>query len=170
MATVTAPILLDSTGQQIVSKLQSIAENVKPTADEIKRTSSNNQTVEAELVSLNSKIVNIGTQTTDQTGTVSVPSGVRTKIAEKTLPAGRYIVIRGIDWGQNATGRRTINRSDSSARHNYITQMAVTGDDTVMQMITTESFDTDTTLEIWGLQDSGSALTAYPYWYIMRIK
>lgn len=56
MATVTAPIILDSTGQQIVTKLQSIADNVKPTADEIKRTSSNNQTVEAALVSLNSQL------------------------------------------------------------------------------------------------------------------
>lgn len=128
-----------------------------------------NTSVQDQLDTLNSNIAKIGIQTADQTGTVSVPSGVRTKIAEKTLNAGRYVIVRGIDWSQNATGRRTINRSDSSARHNYLTQMAVTGDDTVMQMITTESFDTDTTLEIWGLQDSGSALTAYPYWYIMQI-
>lgn len=145
----------------------------KPTTSErldVLKINANWDKIDAGVSELNSNIVNIGTQTTDQTGTVSVPSGVRTKVAEKTLPAGKYIVVRGIDWGQNATGRRTINRADSSARHNYVTQMAVTGDDTVVQMITTESFDTDTTLEIWGLQDSGSSLTAYPYWYIMRIK
>lgn len=56
MAQVTAPVILDSTGQQIVTALNNLSNNVKPTADQIKRTSSNNQTVEAALVSLNSKI------------------------------------------------------------------------------------------------------------------
>lgn len=57
MAQVTAPVILDSTGQQIVTALNNLSNNVKPTADQIKRTSSNNQTVEAALVSLNSQKV-----------------------------------------------------------------------------------------------------------------
>lgn len=57
MAQVTAPVILDSTGQQIVTALQNLNNNVKPTADEIKRTSSNNQTVEAALTTLNSQII-----------------------------------------------------------------------------------------------------------------
>ena len=57
MAQVTEPVILDSTGQQIVTALNNLGDKVKPTADQIKRTSSNNQTVEAELVSLNSKLI-----------------------------------------------------------------------------------------------------------------
>lgn len=145
----------------------------KPTTSErldVLKINANWDAIDSGVSALNSQITNVGVMTADQTGTISVPTGVRTKVAEKTLAAGRYIVVRGIDWAQNATGRRTVNRSDSSARHNYISQMAVTGDDTVMQMVSVEGFETETTLEIWGLQDSGSALTAYPYWYIMRIK
>lgn len=56
MAQVTAPVILDSTGQQIVTALNNLSNNVKPTADQIKRTSSNNQTVEAAIVSLNSQL------------------------------------------------------------------------------------------------------------------
>jgi hypothetical protein len=49
MAQVTEPVILDSTGQQIVTALNNLSNKVKPTADQIKRTSSNNQTVEAAL-------------------------------------------------------------------------------------------------------------------------
>lgn len=99
-----------------------------------------------------------------------MPSGVRTKITELTLSSGVYVIVRGLDWAQNATGRRTINRADSAARNMYVTQAAVSGDDTVMQMVTTEVLDSTTTIEIWGFQDSGANLTAYPYWYIVRLK
>ena len=59
MAQVTSPILLDSTGQQIVTKLQTIADNVKPTADEIKMTSLDATTVKAKIDSLNSQLVTV---------------------------------------------------------------------------------------------------------------
>lgn len=112
----------------------------------------------------------LGSRTTDSNGNKSVPSGTRTKISERTISAGTYLIVRGLDWSPNSTGRRCIYKADGTARQYYISQNAVDGDDTIQQIVDIEAFSTSTTISIWGLQTSGASLTAYPYWDIVRLK
>lgn len=148
------------TPDQIDQEFESVEQEIGALSSQTDNLSTNLSTLKSAL----------GSHTTDNTGTISVPSGVRTKISEITLSAGTYLIVRGLDWAQNATGRRCLCRLDGSARHYYVSQNAVNGDDTIQQFVDIESFTSSTKVAIWGVQTSGAALTAYPYWDIVRLK
>ena len=56
MAQVTSPVILDSTGQQIVQALNNLNNNVKPTAAQIPMSGSDSTSVKSAIDSLNSQL------------------------------------------------------------------------------------------------------------------
>ena len=117
-----------------------------------------------------SGIGNIITGTT--TGTVSCANNTVTEVGSITLDIGRYLIIACIDWATNATGFRQVSFGNSinPARSSATTTSACNGKETYNQTLQFLTVVSDSTVvKVYGWQDSGSSLNAFPYIYAMKI-
>lgn len=122
--------------------------------------------LQGEVDALNSNF------TSEASGSTSVPNVTRTLLLTKAIPStGLYLIVRGIDWDNNATGVRGLySDSSGSARISYVSQQAANGLDTVQQMVTLEQHSSGDNVYVYGIQSSGSALSAYPYLFFVKLK
>ena len=114
---------------------------------------------------------NIGTVYTGSGSVSSVATGTYTDVLSVSLPAGTYIVIRGCDFGANATGIRRVGSNSGSGRYDFANANAVpNGVDTVVQHIQHITVSSQTEIKCTVYQSSGSSLNIWPYMYAIRIK
>lgn len=105
-------------------------------------------------------------------GTVSCANNTVTEVGSITLDIGRYLIIACIDWGTNATGFRQVSFGNSinPARNGATTTSACSGKETYNQVLEFLAVTNDNTVvNVYGWQDSGSSLNAFPYIYAMKI-
>ena len=120
--------------------------------------------------SVNQKVVSKSTEIADK----SVPNDTNTLIGSFQLAAGDYMIIITGSWAQNATGYRDISLCDSNgtqlnlASRNIV--QAVNGAVTRHQLPIAYNTTSQTTLYVYGKQNSGSALTVSTRYAIIRIK
>lgn len=115
---------------------------------------------------------------TNQSSTVtdvSVATSTDTEIKAISLTKGDYIIILSAVWASNATGRRNIWASESSAgtRINYacdVNMMAVNGAATRQQLTFFYKATADKTIHFCAFQNSGSSLTLTPRYSIIKLK
>lgn len=113
---------------------------------------------------------NIGTVYTGTGSVSSVANSAYTEVLSVSVPAGKYIVIRGCDFGANATGVRRVGANNGSGRTDFVTGNAVPGGvDTVIQHIQYVSVSSQTELKCVVLQSSGASLNIWPYMYAVRL-
>ena len=112
---------------------------------------------------LNEKVTAIGTMTSVSPSAVSVPTGTTTKVAELAVTAGKYIVIRSLNFAANANGVRILSAANTAApgRDKGVTISATEVNDFYMQHV--EFVDTSgETLNLYAYQNSGSTLQCWP--------
>lgn len=107
---------------------------------------------------------------------VTVPSSTATEIGGINLEdEGHYLIILSARWASNATGRRHIWFSESSAgaRLNFGAEMncdAVNGTQTFQQLTLVYRADAAKTVHFVAWQNSGSDLLMNPRYSVIRIK
>lgn len=107
-------------------------------------------------------------------GSVSCPNETITEIGSITLNKGVYVLVACCDWGSNSSGYRQVGVSTNinGARNDISTTMACNGTnkETYVQFIKVLNIETDnTTTKVYGAQNSGSTLSAFPYIYAVRL-
>ena len=142
-----------------------------PTAPTPADGTSDRQIATAEFVynTIRSNVGNVFSGTT--TGSVSVPNNTATVIGSITLTKGAWMIIACCDWAGNGNGYRQIAISSAvdPARSNAATTpSAGASKDTYQQFVKVLSTDGET-VNIYARQNSGSAITAYPYIYAIRL-
>lgn len=131
---------------------------------------------EGGLNSLGNKIANIGGiyYGDKNSGSVSVSNSTTTVVSTISLPAGVHLLVACIDWEANGNGYRQIATKSNSnpARNEAVTTlpMSATNKQTYQQLIEIISLNSASSIDVYGYQTSGSALSAYPYVYAVRIK
>ena len=107
-------------------------------------------------------------------GSVSCANETNTEIGSITLNKGIYILVACCDWGSNSSGYRQVGVSTNinGARNDISTTMACNGTnkETYVQFIKVLNIETDnTTTKVYGAQNSGGTLSAFPYIYAVRL-
>lgn len=98
-----------------------------------------------------------------------------TKLITVTVPAGRYIVEYGALFSTNGNGYRVvcITKADSAPDNYprvYVERVnAISGILTSISKSALFVLSEQTTLYLWGAQNSGSTLTVYPYIQALEI-
>ena len=140
------------------------APNLNPTASDIEYSSG---------VTVKQAIDGIGNIISGTiSGTVSCANNTVTEVGSITLNIGRYLIIACIDWGTNATGFRQVSFGNSinPARNGATTTSACNGKETYNQVLEFLTVVSDSTVvKVYGWQDSGGSLNAFPYIYAMKI-
>lgn len=134
--------------------------------------SSSNLTADAlgGLNALYNQVSDIGT-TYGGTGDVSsAPSGVHTKVLSAIIPAGSYIIIRGCDFNAHTTGIRRVGSSTGAGRTDFVQTNAASEGDTVVQHIVNMTVQSETTIDCWVLQTSGTNMNIWPYMVAIKLK
>lgn len=111
------------------------------------------------------------------TGSVLCANNTPTQVGTITLDKGNYMVIGCIDWQSNTNGERqacisTANTSTiDPARQSATTINACSGtkEAYVQTMQFLEIANDNTTIYLFGWQNSGSSLNAYPYIRAMKV-
>jgi len=110
------------------------------------------------------KYITIGTATK-----VSLPNNTGTLLATMTVPsAGKYLIIGSCAFSANSTGIRRLVFSSTSGsttddRYNAVSQNAVDGETTIMQVTTVITFaSAGQNWYLNGFQNSDSTLTCFP--------
>lgn len=112
----------------------------------------------------------IGTVYTGTGDVTSIANATNTDVLSVTLPAGTYVVVRGCDFNSNATGVRRVAKDNSSARNAFVNANAVNGFDTVIQHTEIITLSAQTEIKCNVYQNSGAAMSIWPYMYAVRIK
>lgn len=116
MATVTSPIILDSTGQDIVTKLNTISTSLNKTASDIPYDV--NQTIKGKIDSIPVLQYEDITGTTDANGYIIVSSSVATVdnfISAFVLEPRRQVVTWWVtDVGDTRVILKVLSRSDNT--------------------------------------------------------
>ena len=112
--------------------------------------------------------VNFSRYTSFDSKAVASGTSAYTKIGSITVPAGKGIVQAGVSFPSNATGQRRVLISDASSspsltRNSAVTQMAVNGVNTNMQVNMLTDTASSTTLYLYAMQNSGSSLNVNGY-------
>lgn len=98
---------------------------------------------------------------------VNVTSGRNTKLGEITLSAGKWLLIGVCGWDSNSTGIRRLSLSDTNdlTQHRLNSTMAVPVSGVNFNMppvVEAFTITAQKTYYMYGYQNSGSTLTAYP--------
>ena len=110
------------------------------------------------------------------TGSVSVPSGTRTKVGSVTLPIGISIINMAMVFGSNASGYRQVFLSTSSdvsddiGAHGIARAVPVNGIDFDMNVNFVIGLSSPVTYYVGVYQTSGSTLAVYPRVKVVTIK
>ena len=105
----------------------------------------------------------------------SVASGTWTKLQSMTMAAGTYLVVFSVTWQADATGYRQFAALKNQTATPSPGRLAITNAGTATQgqganasmLFTCAEGDT---IDLWARQNSGSALTAYPYIEAVKLK
>ena len=105
---------------------------------------------------------------TNNSAVVAVINNTATELSTLALPSGRWLVVGCIDWQANGTGYRQAAFADGTnpARNNAVTTEGLEGKETYQQVVTIVGGNT--TIKLYGRQNSGSSINAYPYLYAIR--
>lgn len=98
---------------------------------------------------------------------VNVANNTATKLGEITLSAGKWLLIGVCGWDSNSTGMRRFSLSDSNSltQHRLNSTMAVpvSGfNQNMPPVVEAFTITAQKTYYMYGFQNSGSTLTAYP--------
>lgn len=108
-----------------------------------------------------------GDTITNTLATKSVPSGTATVVGTQTLAPGNWLVIGSINWAVNGSGYRQIAFANGAnpSRMDFITSAPAnaSGKQSAQQIVKIFASDSEQTVTLYGLQNSGTALTVYPY-------
>lgn len=104
---------------------------------------------------------------TNTLATKSVPSGTATVVGTQTLAPGTWLVIGSINWAVNGSGYRQVAFANGAnpSRMDFVTSAPAnaSGKQSAQQIVKIFASDSEQTVTLYGLQNSGSALTVYPY-------
>lgn len=105
---------------------------------------------------------------------VQVPNGTWTVLQSMPVEAGTYLFDYGVTWGANATGYRQFgaNKSGTTAPSGR-TLVTIAGTATQgpgARAAGLAEFSAAGTLYLWGRQNSGATLTAYPYMECVKLR
>lgn len=108
-------------------------------------------------------LANVGAAGAVDPGSVSIPTGTATEVAEYTFEPGTYVIAGTVRFASNSTGYRQAQffAGDSTVSifaENVVTQ-AVSGTYTVCQVVTTRKFTAATQMRLMATQNSGGALS-----------
>lgn len=92
---------------------------------------------------------------------LAVSNNVETVLAQQELSKGTWLILCGCGWWQNNTGYRQIFTGDGRNKKDFVN--ATTGAMTQQSFCYVDTFGNTTNITLKGLQNSGSALQAYPY-------
>ena len=110
----------------------------------------------------------------DSGSSQSVSSGSWTVLQSKSFDAGLYLINYGCSWGASATGYREIglNTDSANAPSGRLVQVAqgTSGAGTSMSGVRVWNVTATTTFYIWGNQNSGSALNAWPWIEAVKLR
>ena len=99
--------------------------------------------------------------------TISVPNNSVTVLGTQTLGAGNWLVIGSINWATNGSGYRQVSFANGAnpSRMDFVTAAPAnaSGKQSAQQIVKIFASDNEQTVTLYGLQNSGSALTVYPY-------
>jgi hypothetical protein len=99
--------------------------------------------------------------------TISVPNNSITVLGTQTLGAGNWLVIGSINWAVNGSGYRQVAFANGAnpSRMDFVTAAPAnaSGKQSAQQIVKIFASDNEQTVTLYGLQNSGSALTVYPY-------
>ncbi len=101
----------------------------------------------------------------------SVANETATIINSIELTKGRWLIIANCDWSSNANGYRQIAFQDAKepTRNLAVTSMtAGANKETYQQLVRVSTVQSTATVNVYGYQNSGSSLSAYPF--IMAVK
>ena len=98
---------------------------------------------------------------------VNVANNTDTKLGEVTLSAGKWLLIGVCAWDENATGTRRLSLQDTDSlgqhRLRSSTCVPVSGVNTTMPpIVEVVIHSAQKTYYLYGKQNSGGTLTAYP--------
>ena len=101
----------------------------------------------------------------------SLPNNTATKVGSIELSRGAWIIVACADWEVNATGYRQIAFSSgiNPTRKLATTTTGLSSKEVYQQLVSLFTFDTDTTTNLYAVQNSGAALNIYPYVYAIKI-
>jgi len=118
--TVTAPIILDSTGQAIVTALQDLVSNVKPDATEINMGPSDDTKVATAIASANTAITNLNlTKTSVSNANADLANGIYyTTSASQNVPYLSGVLFNLVASG-SATRRMQITVDETHISQRY---------------------------------------------------
>ena len=123
---------------------------------------------------LNSQMTALGSivNGTNIESSVSVPNGTATAISSLELTKGKWVIVGCIDWSGNASGYRQIAIGNATNPGRPLASTTLPPSDTskqTYQQITRLLSTNGETITFYALQNSGSALTAYPYSYAIKV-
>lgn len=135
-------------------------------------------TVGDVLSSLNATLTNMSNAVVNNNEeTVSVPSGSGyTLLGQRTLAAGTWLILFGAAWAGDASGYRLVQLTTSSTaptaigRANMAIVAPASSTTTTCSQINMYKLASSTTYYLWGRQNSGSALNAYPFINTVRLR
>ena len=114
MAVVTEPIILDETGQDIVTQLQAIVAGLAPNAGQISYSNATSglsaddvqeaiDEVESNVVTVSNSLTQLKNYLSDR-GSVSVQANTFTEIASVTLTKGVWLILTYLDANSSNAG------------------------------------------------------------------
>ena len=100
---------------------------------------------------------------------VEVENGSAAELSTLNLPSGHWVVIGCVDWQANANGYRQASfySGTNPVRNGAVTAEGLDGKETYQQIVTIAGGDT--TITLYGRQNSGVSINAHPYLYAIRI-
>ena len=149
----------------------------KPTTSEMYNVldwNNNSDKIDAAYGTLNSQMTVLGSivNGTNIESSVSVPNGTATAISSLELTKGKWVIVGCIDWSGNASGYRQIAIGNATNPGRPLASTTLPPSDTskqTYQQITRLLSTNGETITFYALQNSGSALTAYPYSYAIKV-
>lgn len=132
-------------------------------------------TITGAINKLNTDFINLGYAKTgsNSSQTVQVPSGTPTVLSTINIPVGRWIVVACGDWAFNASGYRQLSFVNGINPNRYIAVTAVpcssSGKQTYQQLVQIFTTAVNTSITLYGLQNTNGDLDCYPYLYAARI-
>lgn len=104
----------------------------------------------------------------------SVTSGSWQLLQSMNVAAGLYLFNYGASWSGNATGYREIganaDTANAPAGRLVLVSQGTSGQGTSMNGVRVWRFSSAGTFCVWGNQNSGSSLTAYPWIEAVKLK
>lgn len=109
---------------------------------------------------------------TNTSSNVSIPSSTATEFSSLTLTTGVWIVVACADWAANGSGYRQIatGTKTNPNRPTATTTAGISSKEAYQQLTMIKPITgASSTIVFYGLQNSGSTLTIYPYVYAVRV-